>query len=355
MINTSKFKYVFLLLLSVLTVRICSGQVMPTPELNDAENIEALMKTRNIPALGIGFIRDGQLQEIKVYGEQKKGYPASDTTLFNVASITKTVTAMMTLRLVNLGKWDLDEPVYHYWIDPEVQDDPRSRKLTTRHILTHQTGFPNWRWQTKSKKLAFEFDPGTRFQYSGEGFEYLRHALEIKFHRSLEQLADSLIFTPLHMQHTSYVWNEQMVSHFAYPHNARGEELDFYKNALPNAADMLRTTVADYGMFMVAVLKQDGLSKQLFEQMVTPQVKMKENKYMGLGWAIYTNLGNGEYALSHSGIDPGVNTIAFILPKSKRGLLIFTNSDNGPLIYTELVKQYLKEQGQAISDCEMKK
>jgi len=59
--------------------------------------------------------------------------------------------------------------------------------------------------------------------------------------------------------------------------------------------------------------------------------------------------------LSHSGVDPGVNTIAFILPKSKRGLLIFTNSDNGPLIYTELVKTYLKEQGQAISDIEIKK
>jgi len=59
--------------------------------------------------------------------------------------------------------------------------------------------------------------------------------------------------------------------------------------------------------------------------------------------------------LSHSGVDPVVNTIAFILPKSKRGLLIFTNSDNGPLIYTELVKTYLKEQGQAISDIEIKK
>ena len=353
--NTLDFKYIFLLLLTVLTVNTSSGQAMVTPEFNDAEKIEALMKTRNIPALGIGIIRDGQLQEIKVYGEQKKGQPASYATLFNVASITKTVTAMVTLRLVNMGKWELDEPLYRYWIDPEVQDDPRSRKLTTRHILTHQTGFPNWRWQTKSKKLAFEFDPGTRFQYSGEGFEYLRHSLEKKFHRSLEHLADSLIFKPLHMQNTSYVWNDQMVSHFAFPHNTNREEQDFNKNSLPNAADMLRTTVADYGKFMVSIIKEDGLSKKLFGQMITPFVKIKENKFMGLGWAIYTNLGNGEYALSHSGVDPGVNTIAFILPKSKRGLLIFTNSDNGPLIYTELVKAYLKEQGQAISDIEMKK
>jgi CubicO group peptidase (beta-lactamase class C family) len=353
--TTLHIKYLFLLILSVLTVGFCSGQHLPNAEYIDSDKVKALMKTSNIQALGIGFIREGRLQELKVYGEQKKGQPATLNTLFNVASITKTVTSMVTLRLVSMGKWNIDEPLYHYWIDPDVRDDSRSKILTTRHILTHQTGFPNWRWQTQSKKLTFEFDPGTRFQYSGEGFEYLRHALENKFHRSLEQLADSLIFKPLHMQNTSYVWNDEMVSHFAFSHNAKGEEMDFYKNTLPNAADMLRTTITDYSLFMAAIIKKDGLSKELFEEMVSPQVKIKENKFMGLGWAVYTNLGNGEYAISHSGVDPGVNTIAFILPKSKRGLLIFTNSDNGPQIYTELVKAYLKEQGQAISDIEMKK
>ena len=74
---------------------------------------------------------------------------------------------------------------------------------------------------------------------------------------------------------------------------------------------------------------------------------------MGLGWAVYPDL-DGQFGLSHSGIDPGVNTIVFFLPKSKRALLIFTNSDNGPQIYTELVKGFLKEQGNAIITTEMK-
>jgi CubicO group peptidase (beta-lactamase class C family) len=50
-----------------------------------------------------------------------------------------------------------------------------------------------------------------------EGMEYLRHALENKFHRSLERLADSLIFQPLHMTDTHWVWQDSMQSHFAFP------------------------------------------------------------------------------------------------------------------------------------------
>jgi CubicO group peptidase (beta-lactamase class C family) len=184
------------------------------------------------------------------------------------------------------------------------------RALTTRHILTHQTGFPNWRWITASKKLAFEFEPGARFQYSGEGMEYLRRALESKFHRSLEQLADSLIFEPLHMKDSHLIWKDGMLSHFAVPHNAKGEALEINKNTDPNAADLLKTTVADYSTFLIWVINGAGLS--------------------------------------HSGADAGVKTIAIILPESKRGLLIFTNSDNGPQLYTDLVKGYLKEQGNAI-------
>jgi CubicO group peptidase (beta-lactamase class C family) len=364
--NIKSFLWPFLGLLTLtflFSFRISTEKIMPeanrfSVESSDSvvlnsERVKGLMKTYNIPTLGLGFIIDGELKEMKVFGELQ-GQPAPPNTLFNLASITKTVTTLVALRLVNVGKWDLDEPIFHYWIDPDVKDDIRSRKLTTRHILSHQTGFPNWRWQTLSKKLTFEFDPGTRFQYSGEGFEYLRQALENKFHRSLEQLADSLIFKPLQMQNTSFLWNDQMLSHFAFPHNSKGEKMEFNKNTTPNAADMLRTTVADYCNFMLSVMKSNGLSEQLFKQMISPQVKITENKYMGLGWAIYTNLGDGEYALSHSGSDPGVNTIAFLLPESKRGLLIFTNSDNGPQIYTTIIKAYLKDQGQAIYDIEMK-
>ncbi|WP_183556639.1 serine hydrolase domain-containing protein [Mucilaginibacter sp. SP1R1] len=311
-----------------------------------------LMQEKHIPTLGLGFIDSGKVVLSKVYGELKTGVPAPANTVFNVASVTKTVTAMVTLCLVNSGKWDLDEPICHYWTDPDVAADPRSKRLNTRHILTHQTGFPNWRWMKPSKKLAFEFEPGLKFQYSGEGMEYLRHALEKKFNRSLQQLADSLIFGPLHMNDTHFVWEDAMLDHFAVAHNSKGEAMEIIKNSEPSAADQLKTTVTDYSRFLIWVMNGANLSKALYRQMTSPLSKIKDNKFIGLGWAVYPDLG-GELGLSHSGIDPGVNTIVFVLPKSRRALLIFTNSDNGPQIYTDLVKRFLKEQGNAIINTEM--
>ncbi|MES2277308.1 MAG: serine hydrolase domain-containing protein [Bacteroidota bacterium] len=353
MMNLTHYKLMLLLALSFSVFGLAKAQIISTQAVADSIIIR-LMKEKRVPALGLAYIENGQVVLSKVYGELKDGVPASAGTVFNVASITKTITTMVTLRLINSGKWNLDEPIFHYWTDPDVKDDPRNKKLTTRHVLTHQTGFSNWRWMTASKKLSFEFEPGAKFQYSGEGMEYLRHALENKFHRSLEQLADSLIFRPLHMKDTHLIWHENMLGRFAVAHDAKGEALEVIRNKEPSAADQLKTTVADYCRFMVWVMNGAGLSKALYKEMVSPMSKIKDGKYMCLGWANYPSLPGGQYGLSHSGQDPGVNTIAFILPETKRGLLIFTNSENGPQLYTMLVKGFLKEQGEAIFRIEMK-
>ncbi len=344
--NRSQLKIIALALCTFFYPVWAKAQVADT-------TIVRLMHEKHIPVLGLAFIDNNNVVLSKVYGELQPNIPAPANTVFNVASVTKTITAMVTLRLVNAGKWDLDEPIFHYWTDPGVADDPRSKILTTRHILTHQTGFPNWRWMKPSKKLAFEFEPGLKFQYSGEGMEYLRHALEKKFHRSLEQLADSLIFQPLQMNDTHLIWNDTMLDHFAVAHNEKGEALPIEKNSEPSAADQLKTTVTDYSKFLIWVMNGAGLSPALFNQLTSPASKIGENKFMGLGWAVYPDL-KGQFGMSHSGIDPGVNTIVFVLPQSKRALLIFTNSDNGPQLYTDLVKGFLKQQGDAIVDTEMK-
>jgi len=140
--NTLKYKRIALLFPILLFAYFADAQEMGDRPQVDSVTIMQRMKAENIPALGVAYIEDGQVKEIKVYGELKQGVPAPFNTVFNVASITKTITALVTLRLVNAGKWSLDEPVCHYWTDPDVRDDPRSKKLTTRHILTHQTGFP---------------------------------------------------------------------------------------------------------------------------------------------------------------------------------------------------------------------
>ncbi|HMB63975.1 MAG TPA: serine hydrolase [Eudoraea sp.] len=320
---------------------------------NDVE-IEKWLNENKVPTLGIGVIENGKLQQVKVFGEIAKGISAPYNTIFNVASLTKPVTAIVALKLVSLGKWNLDEPVYKYWTDPDIANDPRNKKLTTRIILSHQTGFPNWRWMNENKKLDFQFDPGTKYQYSGEGMEYLRKALEKKFNKSLQQLACELVFQPLKMTDTRYVWGKNVdTTRLAIGYDKDGKEYETVKNKTPNAADDLLTTIEDYGIFLISVMNGDGLTKEVFDEMTTNQVASTKGKHFGLGFEIY-DLGNGEYTLSHGGSDNGVQTIVFIFPKTRQGLLIFTNSDTGVSVYETLLKHYLGHYGQKIFDIETK-
>ncbi|MBL4670465.1 MAG: class A beta-lactamase-related serine hydrolase [Flavobacteriales bacterium] len=324
----------------------------------DKDETEKWLKQKNIPALGIGYIEDGKIKQINVFGELEKGRKAPKNTIWNVASLTKPIVTLITLKLVSNGNWSLDEPIYHYWIDPDVKNDDRYKTLTTRHILSHQTGFSNWRWFDKESenKLTFHFNPGTNYQYSGEGYEYLKKALENKFKISLEKLADSLIFKPLKMKDTRFYWNKKMdESRFAKWHTAGGELYDTYKNNNVSAADDLLTTIEDYTKFILYIINGAELSESLQKEMSEEQVRINSSKYWGLGFWIDENINkNGDITLVHGGDDIGVHTIAFMLPKTKQGLIIFTNSDNGTEAFQEVLLKYLEENGQGIIEVEMK-
>ncbi len=306
-------------------------------------DIPQLMEEKKVPALGMAFLKEGKLTGLKMYGNLYDHQVAPVDAVFNVASLTKPIVTMLTLKLVENGNWDLDEPVFHYWTDPDVKNNPYSELLTTRHILTHQTGFPNWRWENKDRKLQFKFKPGEGYGYSGEGYEYLKNALESKFEIPLNKLADSLIFEPLGMDDTYFVWNEAVNEEkFARWHNAEGEVYkQDYKNRNISAADDLLTTIHDYGKFAEYVLSKVSNGDPLYQSMVTRGNGEGNKTVIGLGWELLPNLKNDEYALLHTGGDIGVNTLIMLLPETKEGLVIFTNGDNGNQLFFDLIERNL--------------
>lgn len=340
MINRSFF--LSLMIPLVLSKNVLQAQMTTTVSFDCKDSIPAWMAQSKVPAVGVGIIEDGRIKTIQVFGDLREHVPAPANTLFNVASLTKPITAMLTLKLVNAGKWDLDEPLSKYWIDPDLKGDPRYEKITTRIILSHRTGFPNWRSNSASKKLGFDFEPGTKFGYSGEGFEYLRRALEKKFGETLQQLADSILFQPLGMKDTRYGWAPQLdSSRYAVPHDDKGAAIDGKKSATINAADWLITTAADYTAFGTYVLHEAGLSKQLFNDMITPEDTIKNGpplETMGLCWEVIKDLPGGEYLLMHTGHDDGVFTLILLLPKSGRGLVVLTNGENGMGVIVPILK-----------------
>jgi len=314
-----------------------------------SKTIDEWLVEYKVPAIAIGTIQNGTLNPSLVRGKIQGDLPVQPNTFFDVASLTKTITTLLTLKLISSNSWDLDKPLFEYWIDPDVKSDSLHKKITTRHVLSHRTGFTNWRWMHKTKKLTFEFEPGSKFQYSGEGFEYLRKALENKFDTSFEELADSLVFKPNKMNDSHLVWNEHIDTlRFAGTHDTSGNLYEYNQSSQANAADNLLTTIEDFANFGANLINRRYLEQDIYDEMISQQSIVREGINFGLGWIVFNNLPNGEYALFNAGSDTGVNALIVLLPKSKRGLVVFTNGDNGRALAMKTIGETLGEAGKEI-------
>jgi CubicO group peptidase (beta-lactamase class C family) len=338
-----------IMVFAIFSCSVSSAQLIKKVNNPNVESIKKQLIDQKIPAVAIGIISEGKIVKIISEGHNDMNRAIDSKTIFDVASLTKTITTLIALKLVDSNSWDLDEPLFKYWIDPDVKDNPNHKKLTTRHVLSHRTGFLNWRWMHETKKLTFDFEPGKKFKYSGEGYEYLRKALEVKFEKSLEELSDSLVFKPLKMKRSSLIWNDNiMKKDFAGTHNKTGKPYEYEKSFKANAADNLLTTIEDFSNLAVEIINQNFLSQEIFKEMIKQQSIVREGIDFGLGWIVFNNLPNGEYALFNAGSDQGVNALTVLLPNSKRGMVVMTNGDNGRGMAMKLIAEILGDTGKQI-------
>jgi CubicO group peptidase (beta-lactamase class C family) len=130
--------------------------------------IPELMRMGDVPGLSIAVIRDARVVWSKDFGVANAStkQPVSDTTVFEAASLSKPVFAYAVMRLVEKGKLDLDIPLDKYLPKPYVEDDPRAGRITARIVLSHTTGFPNWRGRDA---LKTHFTPGREVQLFRRG------------------------------------------------------------------------------------------------------------------------------------------------------------------------------------------
>ena len=346
--------------IAVLTLATCfetmavSAQTNTKPATKTAaqqrldERVPIWLKAFNVTGMGIAFIEHGSIAWTAFYGDQFYGGPkANPETLYSVASLTKPITAEIVLRLASAGKLSLDESIWPYWTDSDVKDNLWNKLLTPRLCLSHQTGFTNWRYQTKNV-LQFQWEPGSRYGYSGEGFDYLAHFAEKKLDTPFEALAQQYVFDPIGMKDTSYTPRVWWKDRQAKPVEA-GERTKW------SAADLLRATVEDYARFVVSVMHNENVSKELAAERlrITRNLTTSDSESVlcelakdprhctvttgfGLGWHIVTI--NGMTILDHTGADSDVKTLAFFIPSRQIGAVIFTDgSDVGHQIIDKVL------------------
>jgi CubicO group peptidase (beta-lactamase class C family) len=162
--------------------------------------------------------------------------------------------------------------------------------------------------------------------------------LENRFGNPIEVLTDSLVFQQLGMTDTRQAWDESLdESRFARWYDTEGNQYENSCRTGASAADDLLTTVKDYCEFGIYVMNGGGLSPELFNRMVGPQSGLQKYRAQGLGWTVIRGLPGEEYLISHGGSDYGVKTLAYFLPESKRGIVMFTNGDNGFSVINNII------------------
>lgn len=306
-----------------------------------------------IPSVSIAQIEDGLIILAATYGVQSPGVPATPDTLYNIASMTKPISAEVILRLESKGQISLDEPMYPYWVDPDIANDERHKLLTPRLALSHRTGFPNWRYET-GDVLTFKRTPGEAFGYSGEGYEYVARFAEKKIGRPFEELAQTLIFGPAGMKNTAYTGRPWFEGRIAPPTDSDGK---VFKPSIPEsfvASDDMHTTAGDYAIFLLSVMNHDGLTEAVAKDRQTIQISRKaemcpsakaklcpEDVGPGLGWEVY-KFKDGTF-LMHTGADQGTFTFGYLSPTSRTGTVIFTNSSNGGNIVLPILDRLGKD------------
>lgn len=330
----------------------CASLPAPSPAqapTTFGPEIQRLLAEQHVPSVSVARIARGRIAWAGAWGEQSAGVPATRDTLYNIASLTKPISAETVLRAAARARLSLDEPMAAYWLDPDIVNDPRHRLLTARFALTHRTGFPNWRFETRDR-LVFQRDPGTQVGYSGEGFEYLARFAERRTGTAFERLAEDLVFRPAGMTRTAYTRRDWFQGRIAVPTDSDGRALEPSLRDRFVASDDVHTTATDYARFLIGVAAGQGLTPALAAERGRIQASTRERACpparaatcpdevgWGLGWDVAA-FGDTR-VLWHTGADRGEFAFAYIIPATGEGVVILTNSVVGHRIVLPILER----------------
>ncbi len=376
--------------LAVLAVFGFAGALPPAraavPEAAAIDaRMRAVMAETGAKGLAIAVIDDGRVASVQSRGiRNTKSDPLQTDTIMYGASLTKTVMAYTTLQLVDAGLLsldtpiadDLDRPLPTYGPDPvfpnkygpykDLADEPRWRKITPRMALTHSTGFANFAFIEPDRKLRIHFEPGSRYDYSGEGFILLQFVVEHgRKDRGLGldvgELTQKNIFIPLGMTRTSLVWRDSFATNLADGWDDQGRVEAHDQRSKVRAAGSMDTTIADMARFAAAVATGRGLSPASRAEMVKPRLAIatrtqfppfqpdmpaaqrRKDLHAGLGVVVFDGpQGHGFYKGGHNGAT--ANTMVWI-ESGRRCVVILSNDVRAEAAFPGLVNFILGDTG----------
>jgi CubicO group peptidase (beta-lactamase class C family) len=225
-------------------------------------------------------------------------------------------------------------------------------------VLCHTSGLVNWRFLNKDNKLEIKFTPGTSFGYSGEGYEYLANVaahLNNIPKNGLQDLFEKEVAGPLGMRHAYYTWNDYLEKHRAAGHVDGKVVISDWGTSAKNpdfqAAFSLQTEAISYAKFLIAMIKEEGLKKTLFDEMLKVQVvfptyflNKEAPKTDSSTWCLGVQKKHSEYGDEYlHGTNNWNFTGSFMFNQQQKfGYVFFTNCNKGIELNKKL-EEFLKK------------
>jgi CubicO group peptidase (beta-lactamase class C family) len=331
------------------------------------EYAKEAMQREHVPGLGIGLYVDGQ-EYVEGLGitSIENPLPVTPPTLFQIGSITKTYTTTALMRLLEQGKFSLEDKVRKFIPDFKVQDEAAAAGATMRHLLNHTAGWlgdyffvsghgdDNLVRYVASLKDLEQFTPlGEVFTYNNTSFNIAGRVLEVLTGKTFEAAVRELVLDPLEMSSSYFFPMEVMVHRFVVGHvwnEAEGKwtiSTPWTFERCENPAGGLVSNVFDqlkYARFHMG----DGtnpkgerlLKPETLQLMQTPTVK-GDMTMMGFNWFIW-DIG-GERFIDHDGSTGGQQAALWFSPKHKLAFTVLTNENQGYVLHADLTRRVRKE------------
>ena len=331
--------------------------------------VVAQMQEHRIPGLSFAVISDGEIAKAQSYGftDQTGKSPITTFTLFQAASVSKCLTSLAALRLVDQGRLSLDEDVntkLQSWKIPP-SELIKNELVTLRRLLSHNAGVTihgfagyaigqpiptliqilNGTQPANNPVIRIEAIPGTNPRYSGGGFTVVQQLLTDVTSQSFPELMESLVLQPLGM--TSSTFDQTLPPHFdriaATGHYQNGKPITGGAHLYPEmAAAGLWTTPSDLARFVIGIQQSlSGQPNSVLSPSITREMLTAQTRTYGLGPFI---TGNGKLLkFFHSGRNAGFDAMLMAHAETGKGVAIMINANANPKALNSILKAIVTE------------
>jgi CubicO group peptidase (beta-lactamase class C family) len=335
------FKILFATLALLLLRVAAQGQA---DQIDDY--IRSRMELRHIPGLSVAVVKEGKVLLAKGYGlaNVELSVPATEHTVYQLASITKQFTATAVLMLIEEGKISLDDVITKH-----LDGLPATWSgVTIRHLLNHTSGIKSYTSAPNFSKTArkdytkeeiikliadapIDFAPGDRWAYNNTGYFLLGMLIEKVSGKEYGAFLNERIFQPLAMTSTRVNELTEIIKNRATGYTWQNNRLwngEYVSPTQPFSAGALISTVLDLTKWDAALHSEKVLKQSSLEQMWTP-TKLNDGRKMSYGFGWYMDVYRTRRRIVHGGGIQGFSTYICRFLDDRLTVIVLANQDGG--------------------------